>query len=95
MRYFAATAENYESVRAALDAALGFPNPSTGTITAIPPASEAIVGIDGRMLMAAADEQASGEYVAPVIADAVATGLIAELTAAEFVALMPPSPGQP
>lgn len=92
MRFFAATVENYEAMRAALDEALGFPNPSTGTLTALPPAAESLIATDGRVLLAATDEQCGSEWIAPVLAQGLAAGIVAELTEAEFQGLRPAPP---
>jgi hypothetical protein len=53
MTYYRADADTYEAVRAAIDAAQGWPD--AGTVTSIEPAATAPRDAAGRVLLAASD----------------------------------------
>lgn len=91
MRYFrAATVEVYEAVRAELDAVWGYPNPDTKTQTSITPGDQAPADSAGCVYLIASPAEC--EY--PAIADRLPTllesGMVEEVTAAEFDAQFPP-----
>jgi hypothetical protein len=64
MTYYRADADTYEAVRAAIDAAMGWPD--EGTVTSIEPAATAPRDAAGRVLLAASDwlVSAAGEQLA-------------------------------
>lgn len=85
MRYFRATDEVYESVRARLDAAYGYPNAETKTLTAIPPAAE-LPHSDGLAYLAMQDAYCQFVLPAEMITELVASGSVEEITAEEYAA---------
>jgi hypothetical protein len=64
MTYYRADADTYEAVRAAIDAAMGWPD--AGTVTSIEPAATAPRDAAWRVLLAASDwlVSAAGEQLA-------------------------------
>ena len=90
MRYFRSTAAVYESIRSQLDAAWGYPNAETKTLTAIPPVGELPADQQGRVYLAIS--AAYCEYVLPsqMLPELLASGAVEELTAAEYAAVFPP-----
>jgi tRNA A37 N6-isopentenylltransferase MiaA len=90
MRYFrAASVEVYESVRAELDAVWGYPNPDTKTRTAITPASEAPTDAAGRVYLIASPAECEYPAIAERLPAMLASGMVAEVTAAEFADQFP------
>lgn len=89
MRYFRSMAEIYESIRAQLDSAWGYPNQETKTLTAIPPAADLPSDVDGRVYLAISSEYC--QYVLPsqILPDLIASGAIEEIDAATYRAAMP------
>lgn len=77
-RFFRASPESYESIRAAMDTASGFPNSSASTWFA--PASEAPRDAAGRCLIAAI----------PPIASHFAVAEVEEITAEDYAAALLP-----
>lgn len=79
-----ADAALYESIRLQLDAAWGHPTPDGKTITCIDPVAVAPRDAAGRVLLAVNDEFCGYEAVAAVLPDLLASGAVAEITAAEY-----------
>lgn len=92
MRYFRSLPTVYESIRSRLDAAWGYPNDETKTLTAIPPAAELPVDQQGRVYLAI--DAAYCDYILPsqMLPELLASGAVEELTAAEYEAALPPRP---
>ena len=80
MRYFRSNVSVYESFRAALDAAWGYPNTETSTDTALPPAETLPADVDGRVYVAVPDEYCNYELPSVLLPQAIAAGAIEEIT---------------
>ncbi len=79
MRFFRATADSYEAMRAALDAAYGYPNKETLTQTAIPPASELPSDANGRVYLAVDEAYCDYELPRRLLSEGIAAGVVEEL----------------
>lgn len=88
MRYFrAANSAVYEAIRADLDVAYGYP--SGGTLTAITPAADAPVDAAGRVYLMASQAECEYPAVAERLPGLLGSGMIKEVTAADWDALFP------
>lgn len=94
MRYFRAAPEVYASVCSQLDAEYGYPNPTTKTIRSLPIAESLPVDALGRVY--AAIENVFCDYNLPseMLPQLIAAGLVEEITAEQYEAVLPPMPGQ-
>lgn len=92
MRFFRSTAAVYESIRSQLDAAWGYPNAETKTLTAIPPVGELPTDQQGRVYLAISAEYC--DYILPsqMLPELLASGAVEEIDAAAFAAVLPQSP---
>jgi hypothetical protein len=86
-RFFATSDSTYESMRAAVDSAWGYPTPST--LTCVPPASEQWHDASGRVVIALTLEWLSWEPVPTMIVGAIAAGVVSEIDEATFWQAMP------
>jgi hypothetical protein len=86
-RFFTTDAATYEAMRAAVDAAWGYPTPET--LTCVPPASEQWRDASGRVVIALTLEWLSWEPVPSMIAEAIAAGVVVEIDEATFWAAAP------
>lgn len=88
-RYFRSTPSVYEQVRATLDAAWGYPNEQTKTLTAIPPVGELPADQQGRVYLEIS--AAYCEYVLPsqMLTELLASGAVEEVTEQDYAALFP------
>lgn len=90
MRYFrAATTGVYEAVRSDLDAVWGYPNSTTKTSTSIPPGSVAPTDAAGRVYFVASPAECEYPAIAERLPALLASGMVQEVTAAEFAAQFP------
>lgn len=90
MRYFrAATVEVYEAVRADLDSVWGYPNADTKTATAITPGADAPTDASGRVYLVASPAECDYPAIAERLPTLLASGMVQEVTAAEFAAQFP------
>jgi hypothetical protein len=90
-RFLKAAPAVYESMRAEIDAAWGYP--TAHTQTCIPPASEQIKAADGDCIMGVKAEWCDWEPVATLLPQMLAAGMIDEISEAEYWAAMPqPAP---
>lgn len=89
-RYFRSTAAVYESIRSQLDAAWGYPNAETKTLTAIPPAADLPADPQGRVYLAISAEYC--DYILPsqMLPELIASGAVEEIDAAAYAAVLPP-----
>jgi hypothetical protein len=95
MRYFrAGSVEVYEAVRANLDAAYGYPNDDTKTLTAICPALDAQTDASGRVYMVASQAECDFPVVAALLPQLLSSGLVEEIDAARYLQELP-SPALP
>ena len=92
MRYFRAITAVYESIRAQLDAAYGYPNSGTKTLTAIPAASDLPTDAQGRVYLAISAEYC--DYILPseMLPQLIASGAVEEVDAAAYSVLLPAMP---
>jgi hypothetical protein len=90
MRYFRATPAIYESIRATLDAAWGYPNAETKTLTAIPPSSELPSDEQGRVYLAISADYC--DYILPsqMLPELIASGAVEEIDEAAYRSEFPP-----
>lgn len=95
MRIFRASPETAESVRAALDAAWGYPNPDVQTETAFRPADKLPRDDEGRVYLRIANRYCEYEAVAAMLPDLLASGAVEEISEAEFRQVFPPRPPRP
>lgn len=86
MRYFRAMPAVVEQIRAALDAAWGFPNAATKTDTAITPANKLPADEAGRVYMQMDAVYCEYELPAQLLPVLLAAGEVEELTRAAFFA---------
>lgn len=90
VRYFRAQSDAaYEAVRSALDAAYGYPNEATKTLTAIPPAAESQHDSAGRVYLTASDAECEYPAVSELLPQVVASGLVEEIDEAMYLSAFP------
>lgn len=82
MRYFRSDAATYETARATLDAAWGFP--SDIAETCITPEPLAPHDVQGRVLLAVNDEFCAYEAVADLLPGLLASGAAEEISEGEY-----------
>ena len=87
-RFFATSDEVYEGMRAAVDAAWGYPTP-VGTQTCVEPAIERPHDASGRALKAIRLDWLSWEPVSSLISGAIAAGIVVEIDEAAYWSAMP------
>lgn len=93
MRYFRAQSDAaYEAVRSALDAAYGYPNEATKTVTSIPPAAESQHDSAGRVYLIASDAECEYPAVADLLPQVISSGLVEEITEATYLQELPRPP---
>jgi len=84
MRFFATpSADLYEQTRLSLDSAWGLPN-DKGTVTCINPEAVAPRDIQGRVLLAVADEWCDWEPAATILPQLLASGAVVEIDRAAY-----------
>lgn len=89
-RFFRATPDVYENVRAQIDAAWGYPTPA-GTQTCIPPASDQVKDASGKCVIGVAVDWCGWEPVATLLPQLLAVGAVEEMTADEYWAIVSPA----
>jgi hypothetical protein len=89
LRYFYSTDAVYEQVRATLDAAWGFPNADTKTLTALGPSVSAPHDNKGRVYLVIAGEYCDYEPAATLLPGLLAVGSVVEITEADYIAAFP------
>lgn len=87
-RFFTTSDAVYEGMRAAVDAAWGYPT-AVGTQTCVEPASERPHDSAGRVLKALTLEWLSWEPVTSMIAGAIAAGIVVEIDEGAYWSAMP------
>jgi len=88
VRYFRSTSAVYEAVRAQLDAAYGYPNAETKTLTSITPAADAPHDAQGRVYLAISADYCEYNFPAELLPQLLASGAVEEITEAEYQAAM-------
>lgn len=91
-RFFKAPPAVYESLRAQIDAAWHYPTQHTQT--SIPAADDQHKATDGDCVMAVRLEWLGWEPVATLLPQAVASGMIEEISEAEYWAAIPQQPAE-
>jgi hypothetical protein len=91
MRYFRCDAGDaaYEQIRSTLDAAWGLPDAATKTVTCIDPAAVAPRDAQGRIVLAVQPEFCEFTVAVDLLPQLLASGVVAEITAAEYTACFP------
>ena len=92
LRYFRSTAAVYESIRSQLDAAWGYPNAETKTLTAIPPVGELPADGQGRVYLAIS--AAYCDYILPsqMLPELLASGAVEEIDREAYMAAVSVAP---
>lgn len=88
-RYFRANVTMYESVRAQLDSAWGYPTPDGKTVTSIAPAAEAVRDSANRVYLVV--DSAYCDYVLPsqLLPQLLASGAVEEISEDTYRAALP------
>lgn len=89
-RFFRSTDAVYESIRAQLDAAYGYPNAETKTLTSITPAADAPHDTQGRVYLAISADYCDYNLPAELLPQLLASGAVEETAEADYLAAMPP-----
>jgi len=87
-RYYSIEPAAYERTRLWLDARLGY-GPGTGTMTCVAPLEAAPRSAAGRVLLAVWDFLVNVDAVAAVLPSLLASGVVQEITRAEYDEAMP------
>ena len=90
VRFFRAFPNVYESIRAQLDAAYGYPNGETKTLTAIPPAVELPADAIGRVYLAISADYCDFVLPSQMLPQLLASGAVEEIDAATYQAAVQP-----
>ena len=92
MRYFRAAPAVYADICAQLDAAYGYPNAETKTERTLPLVAELPSDGQGRVYLAISSDYC--DYILPseMLPQLIAAGLVEEITAAQYEAVLPPMP---
>jgi hypothetical protein len=90
MRYFRAAPAVYVDICAQLDAAYGYPNPETKTLRSLPLAADLPSDDQGRVYLAVSAEYCEYNLPGELLPQLIAAGLVEELTAAQYAAVLPP-----
>jgi hypothetical protein len=92
MRYFRSTPAVYTGVCSQLDAAYGYPNAETKTERALPLPEELPADAQGRVYLAISQEYCDYNLPSELLPQLIAAGLVEEITAAQYAAVLPPAP---
>jgi len=86
-RYFRASPEVYEQMRATLDAAWGLPN-DKATVTCMAPLATAPRHLSGDVVVGVLPEWCEWEPAATMLPQLLASGAVSEITAADYFACL-------
>jgi hypothetical protein len=86
VRFFRSTDAVYEVIRLQLDAAYGYPNAETKTLTSIPPAVDAPHDSPGRVYLAISADYCDYNLPAELLPQLLASGAVEEITEADYLA---------
>jgi hypothetical protein len=93
MRFFrTADLSLYETIRLQLDAAWGHPSADGKTLTCFDPVSVAPKDKVGRVMLAVHDQFCTWEPAATLLPQLIASGAVAEITEADYMAALPQAP---
>jgi len=87
--FLMATEADYLQLREAADAILGYPSVERATASSLPPPDSLPVK-DGKLCISLTNEQATLPEIANLLTEALAGGVVEQITEEEFVALFPP-----
>jgi hypothetical protein len=91
MRYFRSTPTVYADICAQLDAAYGYPNEATKTLRSLPLASDLPADGQGRVYLAVSADYCDYTLPSEMLPQLIAAGLVEEITAAQYEAVLPPA----
>lgn len=92
MRYFRSTPAVYADICAQLDAAYGYPNAKTKTERTLPLASQLPSDGQGRVYLAISSDYCDYNLPSEMLPQLIAAGLVDEITAEQYGAVLPPMP---
>jgi hypothetical protein len=94
-RYFRSTSDVYTAVCNQLDAAYGYPNAETKTARTLPPLDALPTDDHGRVYLSVSGDYCN--YILPgeILPGLLASGDVEEVTAEQYVALLPEPDPQP
>jgi hypothetical protein len=90
MRYFRAAPDAYADICAQLDAAYGYPNADTKTERSLPLAADLPSDGEGRVYLAISAEYCDYNLPSELLPQLIAAGLVEEITAEQYAAVLPP-----
>lgn len=88
-RYFRSTPAVYADICAQLDAAYGYPNAATKTLRTLPLVADLPNDGQGRLYLAVSAAYCEYNLPSELLPQLIAAGLVEEITAAEYAAVMP------
>lgn len=91
MRYFRSTPAVYADICTQLDAAYGYPNAETKTERTLPLSLSLPMDNQGRVYLAISAAYCEHNLPAELLPQLIASGLVEEITAAEYAAVLPPA----
>lgn len=94
MRYFRSTAAVYADICTQLDAAYGYPNEATKTLRTLPLVADLPSDAEGRVCLAVSAEYCEFNLPSELLPQLIAAGLVEEITAEQYAALLPPDPAE-
>ena len=92
MRYFRAMPALYADICGQLDAAYGYPNAATKTLRTLPLVETLPTDAAGRVYLRVAAEYCEYNLPSELLPQLIAAGLVEELMAEQYAAVLPPSP---
>lgn len=92
MRYFRSTPVVYADICAKLDAAYGYPNEAAKTLRTLPLAAHLPADGQGRVYLAISSDYCEYNLPAELLPQLIAAGLVEEITAAQYQAVLPTLP---
>lgn len=94
MRYFRTTPAAYADICAQLDAAYGYPNAQTKTERTLPLGGDLHTDAQGNVYLAVTLEYCDYNLPSELLPQLLAAGIVEELTAAQYAAVLPPPPDE-
>lgn len=92
MRFFRSTQAVYADISAQLDAAYGYPNAQTKTARTLPLVGDLPADGQGRVYLAISSAYCDYNLPREMLPQLLAAGLVEEITAAQYQAVLPPAP---
>jgi hypothetical protein len=92
MRYFRSTPAVYAGICAQLDAAYGYPNEATKTLRTLPLVADQPSDGQGRVYLAVSEAYCNFDLPSQLLPQLLTAGLVEEITAAQYEALLPALP---